>query len=71
MTDAISDTRARLQKFAGRYPEIAERCGRSYSWLSKFARGARGKRVSFAGIEALTAVLDQLEGEQGKVNAET
>lgn len=63
MTDTITATRSRLQRFQGRYPEIAERFGLSYSTLSKFANGERGKRPSFDFITTVRTALDELEGE--------
>ena len=48
-------------KFKGRYPEICERTGLDYSWLSKFARGVRGKRPSLDQFTKLIHALDQIE----------
>lgn len=65
-TITIPTLRERLRRFTGRYPEICERSGLRYSWLSKFANGHRGKRPSFELITRLAAVLDELEAEQGE-----
>ena len=65
---AIASTRARLLRFKGRYPEICSRSGLRYSWLSKFARGARGIRPSFELITKLQAVLDALEADELPAN---
>lgn len=58
----VNELRARLISLRGRYPEIAESYGFSYSWLSKFARGARGARPSFDLILRLSKALDELDG---------
>lgn len=63
MSDAIHATRNRLRQFKGRYPVICERSGLQYSWLTKFARGVRGKRPSFESITRLQIALDGLEAE--------
>lgn len=59
----IETTRARLNQFKGRFPEICDRSGLGYSWLSKFSRAKRGKRPGFDQITKLTQVLDELEAE--------
>jgi transcriptional regulator with XRE-family HTH domain len=62
----IEDLRTRLVQLSGRYPEISERSGVSYSWLSKFARGERGTRASFGTISKLQAALDGLDEQEKK-----
>lgn len=64
--EIIARTRARLLKYTGRYPAICRTAGLSYSWLTKFARGARGRRPSFDLICRLQGALDELE--QGSVD---
>lgn len=59
----IEEVRSRLIAFKGRYPEVCERSGLDYSWLSKFARGDRGKRPSFDLITQLDAQLTAMEAE--------
>lgn len=60
----VEQVRTRLIAFKGRYPEVCERSGLDYSWLSKFARGDRGKRPSFDLITQLDAQLTTMEAEQ-------
>lgn len=60
----VEQVRARLIAFKGRYPEVCERSGLDYSWLSKFARGDRGKRPSFELITLLDAQLTTMEAEE-------
>jgi hypothetical protein len=38
--------------------------GLGYSWLSKFARGARGDRPAYETINRLIAALDKLEAKE-------
>lgn len=57
----IESTRQRLCKFTGRYQEVADLAGVSYSWVSKFANGERGKQPSFDLINKLQRALDVLE----------
>ena len=59
----VSTVRRRLITFKGRYPSICERSGLGYSWLSKFARGTRGKRPSYETINRLIATLDELDAK--------
>ncbi len=47
----------RLQKLQGRWPEIAEHLGFSYSWLTKFANG----RVPNAAYHRVAALADYLK----------
>lgn len=61
--DSISGCRDRLQQFKGRWPEICQRSGLGYSWLSKFARSERGRRPSFDLITRLQGALDEMEAE--------
>lgn len=60
----IESTRERLLKFKGDFPAISEKAGVSYSWLSKFSRGARGNRPSFDQMNKLTSALDELEATE-------
>jgi transcriptional regulator with XRE-family HTH domain len=62
-SDIVTSIRGRLVRFSGRYPEIAARTGLSYSWISKFARGDRGKRPSFDLIHRLQGALDEIEAD--------
>jgi transcriptional regulator with XRE-family HTH domain len=64
----IEEVRTRLIAFKGRYPEICDRSGLDYSWLSKFARGDRGKRPSFELITMLDAQLTEMEAEAAPPN---
>jgi transcriptional regulator with XRE-family HTH domain len=59
----ITSIRDRLLGHKGNYPEIGRRADLSYSWLSKFATGERGKRPSFELITRLSRVLDEMEAE--------
>jgi transcriptional regulator with XRE-family HTH domain len=63
----IDSVRARLTRFRGRYPELCERSGLGYSWLSKFAQGRRGQRPSFELITKLQNALAELEAEERNV----
>lgn len=64
----VADTRARLVKFHGRYPDVAAIStvvdGRtivlSYSWLTKFAKG-RFPNPTMDNLVATNAALTQLE----------
>lgn len=47
----------RLQKLQGRWPEIADAVGVSYSWLTKFAAG----RVPNAAYRRVAALADYLK----------
>lgn len=60
----VEEVRTRLIAFKGRYPEVCERSGLDYSWLSKFASGERGKRPSFDLITQLDAQLTTMEAEE-------
>ena len=62
-TSLVDDTRARLVKFHGRYPEIGRMANLSYSWLTKFAQG-RATNPTMRNLEALQHALDVLEQEQ-------
>lgn len=59
----VDDTRARLVKFNGRYPEISRKADVSYSWLTKFAQG-RATNPTMRNLEPLQRALDELEQEQ-------
>ena len=59
--DVIESIRARVNGFRGSYQQIATKAGVSYSWLSKFARGTRGKRPEFDVISRLQRALDDLD----------
>ncbi len=63
--DIISATRSRLLSYVGRYPEVSEKSGLSYSYISKFARGDRGDRPSLDAIQKLVSALDQMEAVNG------
>jgi len=56
----VNDTRGRLARFHGRYPEICKSSGLSYSWLTKFAQG-RANNPTMRNLEKLQAVLLELE----------
>lgn len=70
-TPSIDDIRARLGRFQGRYPDVCARSGLTYSWVSKFASGERGKRPSFGQISRLTAVLAEMEAEEASANQDS
>jgi len=67
--DVIESIRARVNSFSGSYQEIASKAGVSYSWLSKFARGTRGKRAEFDVISRLQRALDELETARRAIEA--
>lgn len=63
----VEDTRTRLVKFQGRYPEVVETAAAlkgstklSYSWLTKFAQG-RVPNPTVDNLVALAAALAKLE----------
>lgn len=69
MTENVIElTRLRLIGHRGRYREISNRCGFSYSWLSKFARGERGFRPSYDLINRLQDELDKMDDVAGAAN---
>lgn len=61
MSNVIASTRVRLCRFKGRYPEICQKSGLDYSWVSKFACGERGKRPEFDQMTKLIGALDAME----------
>lgn len=69
--DLIPSIRSRLHRFKGKYPDICERAGLQYSWLSKFASGERGVRPSFGLITKLTIALDELEAAERLTTEQT
>lgn len=56
----VDQTRNRLVKFHGRYPEIGRTANLSYSWLTKFAQG-RALNPTMRNLEPLIAALTTLE----------
>lgn len=56
----VDETRTRLLKFHGRYPEIGRMANLSYSWLTKFAQG-RALNPTMRNLEPLQRALDTLE----------
>lgn len=50
------EVRALLESRRGTWPEIATRCGVSYSWISKFVRG-RIPNPGYATLKLLYATL--------------
>lgn len=64
MSDLIASTRVRLRRFKGRFPEICQRSGLGYSWVSKFSSGERGANPSFDHITRLQKALDALEARE-------
>lgn len=58
----FDDLRARLKKHKGRFPEIAQRSGLSYSLICKLAQGIRAN-PTFDTVHALLPVLDELDAE--------
>jgi transcriptional regulator with XRE-family HTH domain len=72
MSDAaIASIRTRLRRFKGKYPDICERAGLQYSWLSKFASGERGARPSFDLITKLEAALTEFEAAEAVAATDT
>lgn len=69
-TSLVEETRARLVKFHGRYPEIGKSAGLSYSWLTKFAQG-RALNPTMRNLEPLISALDKLEEQQKEAVAAT
>lgn len=61
-TSLVDETRTRLVKFHGRYPEIGRMANLSYSWLTKFAQG-RALNPTMRNLEPLQRALDELEQE--------
>jgi hypothetical protein len=59
-TSLVEETRTRLLKFHGRYPEIGRMASLSYSWLTKFAQG-RALNPTMRNLEPLQRALDTLE----------
>ena len=59
-TSLVDETRTRLLKFHGRYPEIGRMANLSYSWLTKFAQG-RALNPTMRNLEPLQRALDTLE----------
>lgn len=64
-TSLVDETRARLLKFHGRYPEIGRMANLSYSWLTKFAQG-RAKNPTMRNLEPLREALTTLEDQESK-----
>lgn len=62
-TSIVEDTRLRLVKYHGRYPEIGRMASLSYSWLTKFAQG-RAKNPTMRNLEPLQHALDKLEATE-------
>lgn len=59
-TPLVDETRTRLVRFHGRYPEIGRMADLSYSWLTKFAQG-RATNPTMRNLEPLIAALTTLE----------
>lgn len=53
----IDDTRAALAAQRGKFRELAKASGLSVSWISKFANGRRGGRISYETLSALRQAL--------------
>lgn len=68
MNVSIDSIRARLLLHKGSYPEIGRRAAVSYSWLTKFATGERGRRPSFELVTRLARVLDEMDAEQATLS---
>lgn len=68
-TSLVDETRTRLVKFHGRYPEIGRMAGLSYSWLTKFAQG-RALNPTMRNLEPLQRALDELEAAERNAAAE-
>lgn len=60
----VTAARERLLKFKGDYPCFCERTGLDYSWVSKFSRGVRGKRVGLDQFQKLLNALDLVEQQE-------
>lgn len=67
-TSLVENTRKRLVKYHGRYPDIGREAELSYSWLTKFAQG-RAKNPTMRNLEPLIAVLDRLDEQRKQVQA--
>lgn len=57
----IDDTRAALVEQRGNFRQLAAASGLSVSWLSKFANGRRGERVSYETLQALRKALEHAQ----------
>jgi hypothetical protein len=66
-TSLVDETRQRLVKFHGRYPEIGRMANLSYSWLTKFAQG-RAMNPTMRNLEPLQRALDTLEAAETQTN---
>lgn len=58
----LDDLRSRLQAYKGRFPEIAQRSGLSYSLICKLGQGAR-TNPTLGTVQSLVRALDALEAE--------
>lgn len=65
----ITAVRRRLRKHRGCYSKICRTGGITYSWLTKFATGERGRHPSFDLIQRLIAALDAFEAGAVKITS--
>jgi hypothetical protein len=66
-TPLVDETRNRLVRFHGRYPEISRMAELSYSWLTKFAQG-HARNPTMRNLEPLIAALTTLEAQEAQKN---